>query len=141
MLEIVEKGKLVAGRPKADPPGPQPSVYPETVPHAVGDPRFKLLPSTRMWDARDPAYPAVSTTWPGSWCSTFTLNCWTRPCLKLVFCERIVPVNELGSGGAGKMGKPCDTGRAGWGVCLFVVAQADVADGQPPPKANASDSA
>src|ERR1039457_4858407 len=113
MLGFVEKGRLVAGRRKAAPPRPHPTGNPAPDPHAVGDPRFKLLPSTRMWDARDPAYPAVSTTWPGSWCSTFTLNCWTRPCLKLVFCERIVPVNELGSGGAVKMGKPCDTVSAG----------------------------
>src|ERR1700691_1314558 len=99
--------------PNAEPPGPQPSVYPGTVPQANGDPTFKLLPSTRMWDARDPAYPAVKSTCPGNWCSTFTLNCCTRPCLKLVSCERIVPVNESGVGADEKRGKPCDKLIAG----------------------------
>jgi len=133
----------------AVPPGPQPSVYPATTPQAEGDPTFKLLPYTSMWEAREPAYPAVNNTCPGSWCSTFTLNCCTIPCLKLRFIELMVPVKSPGGGdevtgetGAGFPacpGKPDDK-LIPVGVSPYIVAQADVANGHPPPNANASDS-
>src|SRR6267143_3266689 len=95
LLLLIVRGNRNVGAPhlgpKAVPPGPQPNVYPETTPHAAGDPTFRFKPSTRMWELREPAYPAVSTTLPGNWCSIFTLYCCTRPCLKLRFCDCSVP--------------------------------------------------
>src|SRR5205814_1162774 len=66
---------------------PQPKEYPGTVPHAVGDATFKLMPPLNRCVLRAPAYPSVSRTSPGSWRSTSRLNCWIRPSLKFRFCD------------------------------------------------------
>ena len=99
-----------------------------------------LLPSTRMCELREPAYPAVNNI-PATRCSTLKLNCCTLPCLKFVFCARMVPVKSSGFGGAVKIGKPCETLIAD-GVCPNLVAQAAVAKVHASKlKSNASDSA
>src|SRR5262249_13051066 len=61
-----------------------------------------------MWEPRDPAYPTVNTTLPGSWRSTFRLNCCTRPCLKSKFSELTFPSNCPGVGGAVAKANPLE---------------------------------
>ena len=64
---------------KAAPPVAASQGVTRDYPHAVGEFTFRFKPSTRICELREPAYPAVSTILPGSWCSMFTLNCWTCP--------------------------------------------------------------
>jgi hypothetical protein len=61
--------------PNDAPPGPQPSVYPATLPQAPGELTFLLFPPIRICVLRDPAYPAVSTRLPKNSRSTLPLNC------------------------------------------------------------------
>src|SRR6266851_236322 len=107
MLNTFENGKFGNALGRAAPPGPQPIVYPG-VPHAVGDETFMLLPKLRIWELREPAYPAVSTIWPGNWCSTLTLNCCTRPSLISVFSVVKFPAKLTGVDGGDRRGNPSE---------------------------------
>src|SRR5713226_6185271 len=118
---------------------PQPKVYPATgaLPpgQAFGECVFRFMPSIRMCELRDPAYPAVRTTFPGSWCSTLRLNCCTMPCLKSRFCDCTFPGKVEGSPGAVKIGRKS---RCTPQFCGF--AEVAFPKGQPAPE-KLSDSA
>src|SRR5437588_2783580 len=79
-----------------------------------------------MCELRDPAYPRVSTTFPGIWRSTLRLYCWTRPSLKSRFCEEMFPPKVAGSVGCERRGNPFDMVRpVPKGIAIPLLAQAD----------------
>jgi hypothetical protein len=77
---------------------------------------------------------------PGSWRSTFTLYCWTRPSLKFVGSYRTCP-ESWRRWAAWEGLKSAGEAEVPEGVCPeAVVAQYEVAKAQPAPKRIASDS-
>ncbi len=89
-------GERAKGAGNGRPPGPQPRVYPGDGTAACGQaiPRSGS-PSTRMWVLREPAYPAVSTTLPGS----LVLNVQVELLHHALFEVEILRLNRSREGG------------------------------------------